>query len=101
LGSVKIFPDDSRIIPRSTLVAAVRKADILFCLLHDKIDRAVIAANPKLRHMRPQSISPSNVDVPKQPSTAYRSRWSRRDDRGDCGSQLRPDAVGGAAHDGG
>jgi glyoxylate reductase len=63
LGSVKIFPDDSRIIPRSTLVAAVRKADILFCLLHDKIDRAVIAANPKLRHIASQSISPSNVDV--------------------------------------
>ena len=44
LGSVKIFPDDRRIIPRSTLVAAVRKADILFCLLHDKIDRAVMCA---------------------------------------------------------
>ena len=33
---------------KHTLIAAVRKADILFCLLHDKIDRAVIAANPKL-----------------------------------------------------
>ena len=46
LGSVKVFPDDRRIIPHRTLIAAVRKADILFCLLHDKIDRAVIAANP-------------------------------------------------------
>lgn len=63
LGSVKMFPDDSRIIPHKTLVAAVRKADILFCLLHDKIDRAVIAANPKLRHVAAQSISPSNIDV--------------------------------------
>ena len=63
LGSVKVFPDDSRIIPHSTLIAAVRKADILFCLLHDKIDRAVIAANPKLRHIAAQSISPSNIDV--------------------------------------
>ena len=63
LGSVKVFPDDSRIIPHRTLVAAVRKADILFCLLHDKIDRTVIAANPKLRHIASQSISPSNVDV--------------------------------------
>ncbi len=63
LGSVKIFPDDSRIIPHRTLVEAVAKADILFCLLHDKIDRAVVAANPKLRHIAAQSISPSNIDV--------------------------------------
>ena len=63
LASVKVFPDDSRIIPHRALIAAVRKADILFCLLHDKIDRAVIAANPKLRHVAAQSISPSNIDV--------------------------------------
>ncbi len=63
LGSVKVFPDDSCIVPHRTLIAAVRKADILFCLLHDKIDRAVIAANPKLRHIAAQSISPSNIDV--------------------------------------
>jgi len=63
LGSVKIFPDDSRIIPHRTLIEAVAKADILFCLLHDKIDRAVVSANPKLRHIAAQSITPSNIDV--------------------------------------
>jgi glyoxylate reductase len=63
LANVKVFPDDSRIIPHRALIAAVRKADILFCLLHDKIDRAVIAANPKLRHIAAQSITPSNIDV--------------------------------------
>ena len=63
VASVKVFPDDSRIIPHRMLMAAVRKADILFCLLHDKIDRAVIAANPKLRHVAAQSITPSNIDV--------------------------------------
>jgi glyoxylate reductase len=63
LGSVTVYSDDSRIIPHRTLLAAVRKADILFCLLHDRIDRAVIAANPKLRHIAAQSISPSNIDV--------------------------------------
>jgi glyoxylate reductase len=41
----------------------VREADILFCLLHDKIDRAVIVANPQLAHIAAQSISPSNIDV--------------------------------------
>jgi glyoxylate reductase len=63
LGSVKVYPDDSRIIPRATLLAAAAKTDILFCLLHDKIDRAVIAAALRLRHIASQSISPSNVDV--------------------------------------
>ena len=63
LGTVKVFPDDSRIIPHRTLITAVKKADILFCLLHDKIDKAVIAANPKLQHIAAQSISPSNVDM--------------------------------------
>ena len=63
LGSVKVFLDDSRIIPHKTLIEAVKKADILFCLLHDKIDAAVVAANPKLRHIAAQSITPSNIDV--------------------------------------
>jgi len=63
VASVKINPDDSRIITKTALIAAVKKADILFCLLHDKIDKAVIAANPKLRHIAAQSISPSNIDV--------------------------------------
>ena len=63
LGRVTVFPDDSRIIPHAKLAAAVCKADILFCLLHDKIDRAVIKANPKLRHIAAQSITPSNIDV--------------------------------------
>jgi glyoxylate reductase len=63
LGSVKVFPDDNRIIPHKTLIDAVKRADILFCLLHDKIDRAVVTANPKLRHIAAQSITPSNIDV--------------------------------------
>jgi glyoxylate reductase len=63
VASVKVNPDDSKIIPKAALIAAVKKADILFCLLHDKIDKAVVAANPKLRHIAAQSISPSNIDV--------------------------------------
>jgi glyoxylate reductase len=50
-------------MPKPRLIAAVKKCDILFCLLHDKIDRDVVAANPKLRHIAAQSISPSNIDV--------------------------------------
>ncbi|MGZ3295497.1 MAG: 2-hydroxyacid dehydrogenase, partial [Xanthobacteraceae bacterium] len=63
VAMVKINPDSSRIIPKKALVAAVRKSDILFSLLHDRIDRDVIAANPQLRAITSQSITPDNIDV--------------------------------------
>jgi glyoxylate reductase len=63
VASVKVNPVSSRIIAKRALIAAVKKCDILFCLLHDRIDRDVVAANPKLRLIAAQSISPSNIDV--------------------------------------
>jgi glyoxylate reductase len=63
VATVKVFADASRIIPKAALIAAVREADILFCLLHDSIDRAVVEANPDLRMIAAQSITPSNIDV--------------------------------------
>jgi glyoxylate reductase len=63
VATVKINPDTSRIIPKKALVAAVRTSDILFSLLHDRIDRDVIAANPELRAITSQSITPDNIDV--------------------------------------
>jgi glyoxylate reductase len=63
VASVKVSLDASRIIAKRPLIAAVRQSDILFCLLHDRIDRDVIAGNPKLRLIAAQSISPSNIDV--------------------------------------
>jgi glyoxylate reductase len=62
-AQVNVFPDTSRIVPKRTLIAELRGADILFCLLHDKIDRAVVDANPQLRLIAAQSITPSNIDV--------------------------------------
>jgi glyoxylate reductase len=63
VAMVKINPDSSRIIPKKALVAAVPNSDILFSLLHDRIDRDVIAANPQLRAITSQSITPDNIDV--------------------------------------
>jgi glyoxylate reductase len=63
LGCVTMNPDASCVLPRRALTAAVRQCDILFCLLHDKIDSGVIAANPKLRLIAAMSVSPSHVDV--------------------------------------
>jgi glyoxylate reductase len=70
VATVKINPDDSRIIAKPALIAATKACDILFCLLHDRIDRAVVEANPGLRMIAAQSISPSNIDV--QAATARR-----------------------------
>ena len=78
VASVKVNPDASRIIAKKALVAAVRKCDILFCLLHDRIDRDVVAANPKLKLIAAQSISPSNIDVARQRRSAFPSPWFRR-----------------------
>jgi len=63
IATVRVNPDSSRIIPKKALIAAVRKCDILFSLLHDKIDRDVMAANPKLRAITSLSLTPDNIDV--------------------------------------
>jgi glyoxylate reductase len=63
VATVTVNPDASRIIARRALIAAVRRCDILFCLLHDQIDAGVIVANADLRLVAAQSITPSNIDV--------------------------------------
>jgi len=63
IADVKINTDSSKIIAKGKLIAAVKKCDILFSLLHDKIDRAVLAANPKLRAVASMSITPDNIDL--------------------------------------
>ena len=63
LANVKMNSDSSKIIAKGKLIAAVKKCDILFSLLHDRIDRAVLAANPKLRAVCSMSITPDNIDL--------------------------------------
>jgi len=63
IADVTINKDSSKIILKPKLIAGVKKADILFSLLHDKVDRAVLAANPKLRAVVSMSITPDNIDV--------------------------------------
>jgi glyoxylate reductase len=62
-GTVKVNPDASRILAKRALVAAVGECDILFGRLHDKVDRDVLAANPKLRALTSMTITPDNIDV--------------------------------------
>jgi glyoxylate reductase len=63
VAAVEWNPDPVHIMGRDELCAAVKRHDILFCLLHDRIDRAVIAANPKLRAIASMKITPSDIDV--------------------------------------
>lgn len=55
--------DASRILPKPDLIAGVRDADYLFCLLHDTIDAGVVAAGSRLRLIASMSIIPANIDI--------------------------------------
>ena len=63
VADVEVNPDGSRVPSKDVLLAAARRCDILFALLHDKIDRDVIAANPKLKAVASMAITPDNIDI--------------------------------------
>ncbi len=63
IADVEINPVSSKVIARDALIAGVQRNDILFSLLHDRIDREVIEANPNLRAITSMSITPDNTDV--------------------------------------
>ena len=63
VAEVDLNPDPVHIVTKDELLEAVRGHDILFCLLHDRVDGDVIAANPKLRAVASMKITPSDIDV--------------------------------------
>jgi glyoxylate reductase len=63
IADVEFNADSAHIPTQDELCAAVREHDILFCLLQDRIDAGVIAANPKLRAIASMKITPSGIDV--------------------------------------
>jgi len=63
VADVTMNKDSSRILDRKKLVAAVKKHDVLFSLLHDTIDRAVLRANPDLKAVTSMAITPDRIDV--------------------------------------
>lgn len=52
-----------RILPKDELIAKARNCDILFCLLHDVVDREVMQSIPALRAVASMSITHDRVDV--------------------------------------
>ncbi len=63
IAEVDFNPDSVRIPGKDEMLAAVRGHDILFCLLHDRVDGDVITANPRLRMIASMKITPSDIDV--------------------------------------
>ena len=64
LAAVEMYDDPLTIVPRELLLAGVRGADILFCLLHDRIDAEVLeAGRSRLRLVACMAIIPANIDL--------------------------------------
>jgi glyoxylate reductase len=62
-AEVEVNPDAGKPIEKEALCAGVRRAEVLYALLHDRVDRDVIAANPRLRLIASMAITPDNIAV--------------------------------------
>jgi len=63
VADVELNPDSTHIITKPELIAALKKNDYLFCLLHDRVDAEVISASSNLRLIASMAITPGGVDV--------------------------------------
>ncbi len=63
VADVEVNPDTLHKVTKDELLAKIADLDILFCLLHDKIDRDIIAAGMRLRAIASMKITPSDIDV--------------------------------------
>lgn len=63
IAEVEVQPDGSRVPDQATLIAGAKSCDIFLALLHDTVDRNVLAANPKLKAIASMTITPDRIDV--------------------------------------
>src|SRR5574341_344163 len=63
VGDVEMGADASRIMPKAQYIEHVRRCDYLFHIMHDTVDREVLDANPNLKIIASQAITPALVDV--------------------------------------
>jgi glyoxylate reductase len=63
VADVEMNPDTLHIATKGELLERIPQLDILFCLLHDKVDRDIIAAGKRLRAIASMKITPSDIDV--------------------------------------
>lgn len=62
-AEVEMNSDPLHMVTRDELVTGLREADVLFCLLHDRVDAGVLEGAPRLRLIASMAITPANVDV--------------------------------------
>jgi glyoxylate reductase len=62
-AEIALNADPLHIATKAELIEGACRADVLFCLLHDVVDRDVIAANPRLKAVASMTITPADVDV--------------------------------------
>lgn len=63
IADVEVNPDTLHKVTKDELLAKIPQLDVLYCLLHDKIDRDIITAGKKLRGICSMKITPSDIDV--------------------------------------
>lgn len=63
VGTVELNSDPLHIITKPELVAALKRNDYLFCLIHDRVDAEVIDSSPNLKLIASMAITPAGVDV--------------------------------------
>ena len=63
VADVAVNDDSSRILVKEALLKGVAGCDFLLPLMHDKIDRSVIAANPDLLAITSMAITPTDIDI--------------------------------------
>jgi glyoxylate reductase len=55
--------DPLHIVTKAELLEAVRRCDVLVCLLHDRVDADVVYANPQLKAIASMTVTPADIDV--------------------------------------
>lgn len=63
VADVEVNPDSSQVLAKDKLIAAVKRCDILLSLLHDTVDRDVLAANPRLKAVSSMNITQDRIDL--------------------------------------
>ncbi len=62
-AEVEMNEDPLHIATPEELVAGAGRADVLFCLLHDRVDDCVFASASRLRLVASMAIIPANIDL--------------------------------------
>lgn len=63
IANVTLNSDSLHIATKPELLKATHENDIIFCLLHDKVDAEIINANAGLKAIASMTITPADIDI--------------------------------------